>query len=159
MRSLLIDTNLLCLLAVGKVGEDQVARHKRLTRYDVDDLHRLRFVLAAYDKLIVCPHVLAECSNLLRQTANPLRELAAIRLRAIIGIADEQHLPAQQAIWFSEYPRLGLTDAVLLALLNPETTLSSDDLDLYLAASARGASVINYNHLREGATLAGLGVL
>lgn len=158
MRSVLLDTNLLCLLVIGRVGEEQIERHKRLSRYDRAAFALLKETLNQFDQLVLCPHVLAECSNLVRQPDQSLQLAAANELAVIIGITKEQHLPAVTAVADKDYRRLGLTDAVLLQLATPGYILLSDDLDLYLVASRRGIMAVNFNHLREGATLEGLGV-
>jgi hypothetical protein len=157
MAPLLIDTNLLCLLLVGNVGTDRIAKHKRLAKYDVIDYDRVRSIALRSGQLVLCPHVLAETSNISRQTPEPLRSLIGAALQDIANASLELQIPARTAATAPEYLRLGLTDAVLLELGKFGRTLLSDDFDLCHAAAARGYSVINYNYLRDGMTLDQIG--
>ncbi len=56
--------------------------------------------------------------------------------------------PSAEGVEDIAYPRLGLTDATLLAALEDHDILTTD-LDLYLAALHRGRKAINFTHLRE----------
>lgn len=157
MAPLLIDTNLLCLLLVGNVGIDRIAKHKRLAKYDVTDYDRVRSIALRFGQLVLCPHVLAETSNISRQTPEPLKSLLGTALQDIANASIELHLPASTAAMAPEYRRLGLTDAVLLELGQAGRILLSDDFDLCHAAAARGYPVINYNYIRDGMTLEQIG--
>jgi len=155
--ALLIDTNLLCLLVAGNVSSAAVTKHKRLAKYDLVDYTRVRALALRFGHLILCPHVLAETSNISRLTAEPLRSLLGVALLDIVDASTEMHVAAEVAALVPEYLRLGLTDAVLLELGEPDRVLLSDDLDLCLAAEHRGYPVINYNYLRDGMTLEQIG--
>ena len=157
MPALLIDTNLLCLLVAGNVSSAAVTKHKRLAKYDLVDYTRVRALALRFGHLILCPHVLAETSNISRLTAEPLRSLLGVALLDIVDASTEMHVAAEVAALVPEYLRLGLTDAVLLELGEPDRVLLSDDLDLCLAAEHRGYPVINYNYLRDGMTLEQIG--
>ena len=157
MPALLIDTNLLCLLVAGNVSSAAVTKHKRLAKYDLVDYTRVRALALRFGHLILCPHVLAETSNISRLTAEPLRSLLGVALLDIVDASTEMHVAAEVAALAPEYLRLGLTDAVLLELGETNRVLLSDDLDLCLAAEHRGYPVINYNYLRDGMTLEQIG--
>lgn len=158
MTSLLVDTNILCLLAVGGTGQHNIERHKRTRAYSREDFERVTAICDRFQKIIVCPHVLAEASNLVRYSAEPLRGMAAAKLKDISRVIEERQIESKAAMDHDAYPRLGLTDAVILTLIENDATLLSDDLDLCLAASAGGQRVINYNHVRDGGyTLADIG--
>lgn len=157
MASLLIDTNLLCLLIAGNVSRDSITKHKRLAKYDVVDYDRIRAIVLRFGELILCPHVLAETSNISRLTSEPLRTLLGVALQDIVDASIEIHVAAGVAARAPDYLRLGLTDAVLLELSKADRVLLSDDLDLCLAAEYRRYRVINYNHLRGGMALDQIG--
>ncbi|GGA40150.1 PIN domain-containing protein [Sphingomonas psychrolutea] len=149
----IIDTNLLCLLAVGRVGVDWIARHKRLQAYNALDYELLAQVLGGFTHWVTTPHILAETSNLIRQTSNPLASLASVSLAELILQSDELAVSGVTVVKIPEYVRLGVTDAAILALLADGCSLVSVDFDLYIASVAAGHSAINFNHLREDAGL------
>ena len=150
-RSLILDTQLLCLFAVGRLKPDWIEKHRRLQAYTSFDFALLVRVLSSFSRLIATPHILTETSNLLRQTPEPLASLAALSLAEFIALADEESVPGVEIVRRPEYIRLGIADGAILSLLADGNTLLSADLDLYLAGAAAGYSVYNFNHLRDGA--------
>ena len=153
LNGVLLDANLLCLLVVGASGITAISGHPRLKTFGPDDYATLTAVLDRSRALILCPHVIAETSNLIGYRQNPAQ---AIELRKsfahIIAAAAESSATAQRAVADKAYERLGVTDAVLLLLATDTSTLLlSDDLALCLEAGRRGLNVVNYNNLRDGA--------
>ena len=146
---LLLDANLAILLAVGLTKREYTARHKRLTKYDATDLDILAGLIDRSSGVIFTPNVLTETSNLARQISEPARTEVAATLARLISRAEEHVVASRRAVLRPEYLRLGLTDAVLSETLQTGTVLITDDLDLYLAASTAGLSVLNFNHLRD----------
>ncbi len=158
MTTLLVDSNVLCLLAVGATGPLNIERHKRTRAYSPEDFANVTAICGLFQTVIACPHVLAEASNLVRYAAEPLRGMAAAKLKALTQVIEERHIASGVAMEHAAYSRLGLTDVVVLTLIANNATLLSDDLDLCLAAEAAGQQVINYNHVRDGGyTLADIG--
>ena len=68
MRRILVDANILCLLVAGYCAPSAIGRHKRLRAYGIDDFKRVSQLMAPFDKVVTCPHILTETSNLLAQT-------------------------------------------------------------------------------------------
>lgn len=151
MPRLLIDTNILCLLAVGRLGREQISRHKRLRAYSAADFDLLLDVMSRFSGIVTTPHVLAESSNLLSQSQEPLATAARRSLAELTATLDERMIPAVLVVQRPEYGRLGLTDSGILDLLDKDCLLISADLGLYLASEAAGFPAINFNHLRDGA--------
>jgi hypothetical protein len=149
-RRLLLDTNLLILLVVGLTDLRIIARHKRLQHtYDVTDFREIVEYVRISDGLVFCPHVLAETSNLLRQTSEPDKSRISDRYRLLIGSVNETLVSSLAAANHPEFNRLGLTDSVLLLMSAEGGALITDDLPLFLAAQRTGAEAINYNHVRQ----------
>ncbi len=146
---MLIDTNLLVLLIVGLVDESYISKHRRLRVFSVEDFRWIRAQASAADELIFVPNVVTETSNLLRRIDGPIRGQLMRGFGALLSGAHERYVPSKEAAARREFERLGLTDAVLLILAETGAHLLTVDLDLYLAASTAGYSVVNYNHIRE----------
>ena len=68
---LFIDANLLLLLIVGSVGEDLIAKHRRLAGYTAEDYDVLLQQIQPTDQVFVTPNTLTETSNLLAQHGHP----------------------------------------------------------------------------------------
>ena len=150
-RTVLLDSNLAVLLSVGLAGREHISRHKRLTAFDEVDFDLLVRVISSSSGLSVIPNIASETSNLLRQTANPLRDLVSQTLAGLIGSAEEYVIESKQAVGDRSYLQLGLTDAAILQLVegNAGLSLVTVDFDLYLAAAMRDLDVINFNHLKQ----------
>lgn len=147
-RSILLDTNLLVLLAVGETGKSLIAKHKRTGSYEIADFEWLQARIRASRGLLLSPNILAETSNLIRQTDRVTGARISETLKAIIGSFPESYRESRTAVEDAVYSRLGLTDAVMLLLVQTGALLITDDLDLALAAQKIDPSAINYNHIR-----------
>jgi hypothetical protein len=137
------------MMAVGSVSPDLFQKHKRLRAYSPEDYSTVLRILEPYDPVLVCPHVLAETSNIVRLTNETHATIFGDALAALAMLFTERHLTLTHAATRPEYGRLGLTDAVLLTLAAEGACLVSDDLDLYLAAAYAGYEAINFSHVRE----------
>ena len=147
---LFIDANLLVLLVVGSAGRDLIAKHRRLKAYTTEDYDTLIDRLGRVDQVYVTPNTLTETSNLLAQHADPERTRFFDKLRILIQESEEIVVASAQASSNSAFGRLGLTDAALLEIVTAEAPLLTVDLDLYLAALAKGEDVaVNFTHLRD----------
>ncbi len=147
VNGLLIDTNLLLLLVIGKYDRRRVESFKRTSTYTVRDFQRLGWISSQFRTLWTTPNILTEVDNLGRQL--PEREWRGF-LQALAGLSlemREEVVPSSTAMKKPAFPRLGLTDAVIVST-NRKFLLLSDDLNLYLTALKSGIDAINFNHLR-----------
>lgn len=147
-HTVLIDTNLLLLLVVGGVRLDQIERFGRTRKYSVADYYLLLDIMDGFTEVIVTPHVLTETSNLLGQLGEPLRGQCLAALGCLVSDWDERWTAASDLVREAVYTRLGLTDSAVLQEADTNTTILTDDLDLYLAVSAVKRTSINFTHLR-----------
>ena len=144
-----IDANLLVLLVVGSVDRNLIRKHRRLQRFNVHDYDRLLDLIGQHDQVFVTPNTLTETSNLLAQHGEPGRSRFFDRLRFIIERSEEVVVVSKVAASHSEFPRLGLTDAVLLEAITAKTPLLTVDFDLYRAALAKAPNAaVNFAHLQ-----------
>jgi len=144
---LLIDTNLLLLLAVGNYDRRRTEAFKRTAAYTQRDFQRLGWIASQFRQLLTTPNILTEVDNLGRQL--PSREwrgfaesLSKLSLRLT-----EEVVASSVAMKRTFYARLGLADTVTLST-SLRFLLLSDDFELYLAAQHAGLDAINFNHLR-----------
>jgi hypothetical protein len=147
-RSTLVDANLLVLLVVGDADPAFIEQHRRLGSVSKDDHVLLRDMLRRAPPMALVPHVLAETSNLLRQSAEPRRSLFVEGLGRLILRFGEVEVSSSTAVREPVYSRLGLTDAVLFRAARSGSTIVTVDLDLFVAAGKAGLSCVNFNHVR-----------
>ena len=149
MPTVLLDSNLLVLFVAGMSSREYIGRHRRLRDYSEEDFDLLIEFIRPMSALVVTPNILTETSNLLSGIAEPARSHIADTFRQIMGSMDERFVQSTRAVEQREFPRLWLTDAAVLTELANSHVLLTADLDLYLAASQRGYSAVNFNHLRQ----------
>jgi hypothetical protein len=148
-RSIILDSNLLLLLIVGLTSPAYITKHRRLREYEEVDFELLKGFVDSATRIVVTPHTLAETSNLIGYIGQPAREHIYLQLRLLLGVADERYIESSSAAQRTEFPRLGLADAVQLDLATESHTLLTVDLDLYLAACRRGMKAENFNYHRN----------
>jgi hypothetical protein len=146
---IVIDTNLLVLLVVGLTNISYIEKHKRLSSFDKVDFSIATNLIDNFSNFVFTPNVISETSNLIRYLNSPIKEQVSDMFSTMICRSPEIYIESCRASRRPEYRRLGVTDSVLLELLEQGGTLFTDDLDLFLAAQSAGFEAINYNHLRE----------
>lgn len=150
-RAILIDSNLSVLLCVGLADTGLIRSHKRLGSYDETDFDILKEIVDGASELVICPNVASETFNLTRQIGGPARNQIAEVLRGVIEEAREVYVESRNAAQDPNYLRLGLTDVVLLCMLDAQESLIlvTADHNLHVAAASRRLAAVNFNHLRE----------
>ena len=154
-RGILIDTNVLLLYLFGNLLPSAIGQ-KRLSKYGVQDVDLVSQFVGRFGQILTTQHVLAETSNLARQIiGGGLRHELSLRLYPLFCLEKPGSLKSCNvdgaAIDADLFARLGLTDAGLTSLVQADTLLLTDDLDLYVSAVSAGGDAINFTHMREAA--------
>ncbi|USX26353.1 hypothetical protein NHH73_27970 [Oxalobacteraceae bacterium OTU3CINTB1] len=154
-RGILIDTNVLLLYLFGKLLPSAIGQ-KRLSKYGIEDADLISQFVGRFGQILTTQHVLAETSNLARQiVGGGFRHEMSQRLHPLFCLETPGSLKSCHvdgpAISADLFARLGLTDAGLTTLVQTNTLLLTDDLDLYISAVSTGGDAINFTHMREAA--------
>lgn len=149
-RRLAIDTNLLLLLVVGQVSRSFIRRHRRLRNYGEADFELLTDVIRGFEQIILTPNASTEASNLIVYgVTDPLRAQLMAALGLVFRSAIEHYRPSAEISLRPEFLRLGLTDSVWLDLLDPQSTLLTDDDHLYVSALSSGARAFRFSDVKS----------
>lgn len=148
-RGLLLDSNLAVLLVVGLTNEKYIGRHDCLAKYDRTDWLLLKELISESAGIIFTPHVITETSNLVRQIKEPIKSELSIRFAKLISDSREVMLEGRIVVLREEYPRLGFTDAALLALNKGSIALLTADTALFHAALNAKLEAVNFNYVRD----------
>lgn len=153
MNPVIIDANLLLLLIVGLTNRDYITGHKRLSGYSAADFDVLATAISLYSDIVLLPHVMAEVSNLVRQTVNPCRAEIQTLLASLVEVTSEIPVTSLQGVRQPPYESLGLTDAAILhrCTVSPggiHFTLLTADRDLADVAHSLGCDVLDFEQLR-----------
>ncbi|ACA15220.1 conserved hypothetical protein [Methylobacterium sp. 4-46] len=147
--AILLDTQLLVLLVVGRTSKGIVAKHKNLTEFTAEDFDLLLILLGDNPALILLPNTVSEAANLLRQHRDPERTAILRTFAEIIGGHAEHYVASRKVVVRREYARLGITDSAILEIGRGNLEILTADLDLFLAAVGLSLRATNFNHKRE----------
>ena len=152
----LLDANILVLLAVGTASPDYIAVHKNTAdKFGIDDFALIAEIMADFSEIVVIPHVVAEASNLVGQIGNPRKALIQGALADWVSRVLELPIPSRDGIVHKEHLDLGITDAVLVHLCGIDLagavpTLLTIDEPLANRAASLGYAVIDYAREFQG---------
>lgn len=152
-RTLLLDANLLVLVAVAGFDPRLIGKNTRLDLFDLADYDLLLKLIAAFSKQRTTPHVLAEVNNLADKCVPKLR-LRQFRygFAEFVKRLDEQWMPAAEICDTEAFRRLGLADAAIVQLAQDGTTVLSMDAQLCAELWGSGVEAFNFNHVRDRPT-------
>ena len=144
-KGILLDTNLLLLLWVGRWNPKMIAHHKRTVQFDQSDFEMLERFVATFQRVVVTPSILTESTNLIRQHRNR-RDISATLIEQITPL-DERFRPSVEVIGETAFVPLGLTDAGIITQARDGWLVLTVDFDLVNALNAEGLNVLNFFHL------------
>ena len=145
---MLVDTNLLVLLLVGRVNTERIRNFKRTQDFTVDDFHLLqRLVMWFGTPLFATPHVLSQVSDL---TNLPGPEGPSIRrlFQTTVELIEEQYDAARTLVQNPLFKRFGLGDASIAAVCERNVLVLTADVQLHVALEVLGLDALNFNHVR-----------
>jgi hypothetical protein len=147
-KGVLIDTNLLVLLAIGVYNPARILTFKRTFKYTIDDFDLLLRIIGFFERKVITPNILTEVDNIARQM--PEREHAAVAdvISQLLLRFLEVYIPSVQVLGQRPYAERGLTDCVTIACAE-ETLIVTDDFALSNRLSSSGFDVLNINHIRN----------
>jgi hypothetical protein len=146
-EGVVLDTNLLLLLWVGRWNSEAIPQHKCTNQFDKDDYWRLEDFLSRFRKVAVTPSILTEGSNLIRQSKH--RQDITTKLVEQIPLFDEHYFPSVDVVQSAAFIPLGLTDAGIVLLARDQWLVLTTDVDLFLRLTSDELPVVNFNHLRS----------
>ena len=146
---LLLDTNLLILLVLGRYNRKLIGKHKRSREFVPEDYEILSHALRSYRRILVTPNLATEASNLLSQTSSPSRERLREGLAALIRDICEVYVTSNDASRHEYFSFLGLADATIISCVVKDHTVLTMDFRLCGYLTKAGRRVINFNHLRN----------
>jgi len=149
-QGILVDTNILLLFFVGAYRRSLISSFKRTNdRFKPEDFDLLSGVLKSFARIVTPPHILAEVNSLSSQIAEPDGEKFFRAFAQRITTLSKEYVRSDQAAVTDSFPRLGLTDTVILLLGARSYLVLTDDHKLAGFSESRSVDVINFNHLRQ----------
>lgn len=151
-----LDASVLAFFLLGSVEDGMHGPHRRTPareRADIDAFANfLRVVDERGDRIVVCPNVWTEISNLFQKDGegDGGRWSRMVPIFAdLVGRFEERHVPSQTAVSRPEFRYLGLTDTVLLAIAATGATLVTNDWMLAAKAGEAKLGVLHFEEIRQ----------
>jgi len=126
-KELLLDSNILLLLAIGAYDPRLVGVFKRVSDYTLQDYEMLRDFAADFRELVATPHILTEVSNLANSLPANIKPAWFSDFSERITRIEERNLPAAELAALPEFLIFGLTDAALPQLAESTFLLTAEN--------------------------------
>ena len=147
VKGLLLDTNLLVVLLVGRTNRRRILECKRTQTYTVKEYDLLERFVALFPKAVTTPHLLTEVSNL-----DPLRGKERTVYQSFykqwVKRSDELFHESGNLVAEVSFDRFGLADTAIEWAARRGMLVLTDDLNLYLMLREHGIDAVNFNHIR-----------
>ena len=147
-EGLLIDSNLLLLLFVGRYDPTRIEKFKRTDQFTIGDFELLADYIEQFKEVVTTPSILTEVSNLLGQLPENLRCYFWQRFAHGLKNLHEYYTPSQKLGDEKAFHKFGLTDTAILQAASGKCLVLTDDFRLAQYLIGQNIDVINFNHLR-----------
>jgi hypothetical protein len=147
-KGVLIDTNLLLLVAIGTYDAARILSWKRTQRYTLDDYALMLRILEFFQRRVTTPNILTEVDNLARQLPEAEHEAISAVLFQLISTSFEVYAQSAIVTQTPMYPVVGLTDCVTMSSAD-EVLVLTDDFELSNRLASIGRDALNINHIRK----------
>jgi hypothetical protein len=144
-KGIVVDTNLMVLLAVGNYDRARISTFKRTQKYNLPIFHAVASVLTRFERRYTTPCVVTELDNLSRNL--PEREWAAISesLHRIVSTFIEIYTDSLLLLRDPMHSAIGVADCSMAVI--PDILIFTDDLPFATRMEQQGREVLNLSHL------------
>jgi hypothetical protein len=148
-RHLLLDANLLLVLAIGMHDPIFIERHKRTKgEYRPSDFELIVDLIDFFGNTLSTPSVLTEVSNLLPQGGLPegMKRSLLGRFAEVVRFLEERYMPSGELSTHDQFVVFGLTDiAVLEAAVARNCLIVTADARFASFLYANGIDAVSFN--------------
>ena len=144
---LILDSNLLLLLAVGAFELRLISSFKRLSNFTSDDFRLLRDFSSGY-QLWATPHIFTEVSNLANSLPERVRAPFLAYFASVIQSFVEPFTASAELSSDAAFPLFGLTDAALCRLA-PSALILTEDGRLRAYMTRQGNRAIGLAEVKQ----------
>lgn len=147
-KGVLIDTNILLLLFVGRYDLSWVSKFKRTKIFTDDDYFLVEKIVSFFARVVTTPNILTEVSNLSNQLPEQIKLKYYQEFVSVVEILEEEYVASATACGQQYFHRCGLADSTITTLARDNYLVITDDFPLANILQGLNIDVINFNHLR-----------
>jgi rRNA-processing protein FCF1 len=150
-RGVILDSNLLLLLLVGRYVPQAIGDFKLLTNqgFTVTDFEQLRQLVSAFSKIIITPHIMTEVSNQCGQYKRRSRLDLMAGIAELISQCAEEFRSSKELVVRADFPAFGLTDTAISAVTPGSYLVLTKDFALASHLSKLGVDALNFTQFRD----------
>jgi rRNA-processing protein FCF1 len=144
-KGIIVDTNLLLLLAVGLFDPNRIATFKRTNKFNVAIFETVAKVVEQFEQRYTTPYLVAELDNISRML--PMHEWLGISriMQTLVPSLIEIHSGSSSVISHALHSEVGIADCSIAMV--PDTLIFTDDLPFASRLQGMGRDVLNIGHL------------
>lgn len=147
-KGVLIDANILLLLAVGLFDKRVISSFKHTKKFTPEDFDTLEIFLSNFNVFVTTPNIVTEVGNLSGHLAENRKEAYSQVFSNLIKRLKEFYVVSADVTEMKEFTKLGITDAGIVRLAEEDLFVLTDDFALSQTLEKKGVSVFNFNHIR-----------
>ena len=148
-KGVLVDTNVLLLLFMGRFDRKLVGKDNRLSSYVPEDYDILLGLLNKFKTRVTTPNILTEVSNLSRHL---LRDASFNNVFArTAGLLEEQYVASHKVLSVVELRGFGLADVATMEVAKHDYLVLTDDFRLRGMLRKQRVDALNFSEVRFAA--------
>ena len=145
-RGIVVDTNLLLLLAIGLYNPQRISTFKRTSKFDVMIYRAVATVVEQFEQRYTTPYIIAELDNLSRSLpANEWHAISSIMQQLVPSLIEIYGVGSRGLISHALHADIGITDCSIAVM--PDVLIFTDDLRFGARMLGLGRDVLNVGHL------------
>jgi rRNA-processing protein FCF1 len=148
-KGLLIDTNILLVLFVGRVNRQRISEFNRTEKYTAKDYDVLVKITKNFAKIVTTPNILTEVNSLINQLKEPERSRCLVLFSDLLSRIDEFYRESQKISEMDKFAKFGLTDCGILDLARDRYLVLTDDFKLANYLQSVGIDTINFANIQQ----------
>jgi hypothetical protein len=145
-RGIIVDTNLLLLLAIGLYDTRRISTFKRTNKFDISIFHAVVAVVEQFEQRYTTPYIVAELDNLSRfLRTDEWRAISGIMQRLVPSLIEIYDVGSKGLMAHALHADIGISDCSIAAV--PDVLIFTDDLPFAARMQGLGRDVLNVSHL------------
>jgi hypothetical protein len=145
-RGIIVDTNLLLLIAIGLYDVRRISTFKRTNKFDASIFNAVMAVVEQFEQRYTTPYLVAELDNLSRLLPmNEWRAISGILQRLVPSLIEIYDIDSRGLIAHSLHAEIGISDCSIAMM--SDVLIFTDDLPFAARMEGLGRDVLNVGHL------------
>lgn len=146
---ILIDTNALIILILGRINPKLINSHRRTSIYDEQDYYNLVNFINDPSKILTLPNILTEVDNLLNSDLGNNHYRYVQVFLDFLRHSSEKYFETKRIFESQQFMTLGLTDSAILEVAKDCEYLITADSKLSDFAKANSINVIDLVQIKN----------